>query len=372
MNQGTPYSQRIKEELIAVRNSGKKLCICPMGAVGISHLKKYHREGIEIDFFYDNNPTLWGSRYQDVVCLSKEELCLIKDEVVLLIEGGFYHEIKKQMVNEGFSCFERIYFLTSAPKRVHLVDKGSYDNEIQKVLALCADERSREVFRHLTNTWSMESIPDDYFQKIMDQNQYFDTEIIHIQPDEVFVDIGAYIGDTWEQFLSICHGKYEKAHLFELDPNIYRRLMKCVGDRFAGPHGGEGIVQCYPYGVSDHTGVVQFTMGESDSTVLSHTEDQSINTNICSGKCVRLDDILKNERVTFIKMDIEGSEMDALRGAAELIKSQKPKLAICIYHSPEDMLEIPVYLKTLVPEYQIYIRHYTDLMYETVCYAVVE
>ncbi len=372
MNQGTHYAQRIKQELTAIRNSGKKLCICPMGLAGIAQLRKCCENGIPIDFFYDNNPKLWGSRYQDVVCLSKEKLLQIKDEVVLIIEGMYYHEIRKQMMDEGFSCFERIYSMAYTPKELELEDKLSYEDKIQKVLAVCADKRSREVFRCLTDSWSMKSIPDNYFQKIMDPNQYFDTEIIHLQPDEVFVDLGAYIGDTWEQFLFACHGKYEKAHLFELDPNIYRRLMKCVGERFAGPHGGEGIVQCYPYGVSDQAGVVQFTMGESNSTVLSHAEDQSINTNICSGKCVRLDDILKNERVTFIKMDVEGAEQGALRGAAELIKKQKPKLAISIYHSPEDMLEIPVYLKTLVPEYQIYIRHYTDLMYETVCYAVVE
>ena len=372
MNQGTPYSQRIKEELIAVRKRWKKICNCQMGARGNSHLKKYRREGIEIDFFYDNNPTLWGSRYQDVVCLSKEELCLIKDEVVLLIEGAFYHEIREQMDAEGFSCFERVCFLNSPPKRLCLADRNSYVDEIQKVLSLCADQRSREVFQCLTDAWSMEAIPDDYFQKIMDENQYFDKKIIHLQPDEVFVDIGAYIGDTWEQFLSVCHGKYEKAHLFELDPNIYRRLMKYVGNLFAGPHGGDGIVQCYPYGVSDQASEVQVMTGEMNSTAVTYIDDKIEGGRVCLGKCVRLDDILKNERVTFIKMDIEGSEMDALRGAAELIKEQKPKLAICIYHSPEDMLEIPVYLKTLVPEYQIYIRHYTDLMYETVCYAVVE
>ena len=81
------------------------------------------------------------------------------------------------------------------------------------------------------------------------------------------------------------------------------------------------------------------------------------------GEVRKLDDVLKGERVTFIKMDIEGSELAALKGAANT-------LAICIYHSPQDMLKIPIYIKSLVPEYKIYIRHYTDMMLETVCYAV--
>ena len=71
-------------------------------------------------------------------------------------------------------------------------------------------------------------------------------------------------------------------------------------------------------------------------------------------------------------MDIEGAEVGALKGGSHIIKKQTPKLAICIYHSPEDMLEIPMQIKELVPEYRIYIRHYTDMMLETVCYAVFE
>lgn len=69
-------------------------------------------------------------------------------------------------------------------------------------------------------------------------------------------------------------------------------------------------------------------------------------------------------------MDIECAETDALMGCKNIIKIQKPKLAICIYHSPEDMLNIPIMLKEMCSDYQIYIRHYTDLMLETVCYAI--
>ena len=371
MNQGTAYSKRIKKELMAIHKSGKKICICPMGLVSLLHLRKYRDAGIQADYFYDNNPQLWGTEYEGVVCLSKTELDKIKDNTVMLIEGAYYHELKEQLTSEGFSCFKRVFFLNSAPKRFSAADRDSYEGKIQEVLAICGDERSKEVFRYLTDTWSMDDIPDDYFNRIMDQDQYFDKELIHFDENEVFVDVGAYIGDTWEKFVSKCGGIYEKAHLFELDPHIYRRLMKHVGDIFSGPQGGRGIVQCYPYGISDQCGVVRFTVGDSSSTVIS-ADSQSMEENICLGKCVRLDDVLAGERVTFIKMDIEGAEMSALRGAETLIKQQKPKLAICIYHSPEDMLEIPLYIKSLVPEYKIYIRHYTDLMYETVCYAVAE
>ena len=69
-------------------------------------------------------------------------------------------------------------------------------------------------------------------------------------------------------------------------------------------------------------------------------------------------------------MDIEGAEMEALKGAESIIKSQKPKLAICVYHKEQDMTEIPIFIKKLVPEYKLFMRHYSNDAGETVLYAV--
>lgn len=87
---------------------------------------------------------------------------------------------------------------------------------------------------------------------------------------------------------------------------------------------------------------------------------------------IALDEVVKDEKVTFIKMDIEGSELNALKGASNTIGYNKPRLAICIYHKPEDVLEIPLYILGLVPEYKFYIRHYCSNMWETVLYAEVQ
>ena len=93
----------------------------------------------------------------------------------------------------------------------------------------------------------------------------------------------------------------------------------------------------------------------------------------CTVNVVALDHVVdKDDRVTFIKMDIEGAEKKALMGARQTIIRNKPKLAICIYHSDEDMIEIAEYLHSLVPNYRLYIRHYFYEPIETVLYAIYE
>ncbi len=83
-----------------------------------------------------------------------------------------------------------------------------------------------------------------------------------------------------------------------------------------------------------------------------------------------IDKVLQGKEATFIKMDIEGSELAALQGAKETIQKYRPKLAISLYHKPEDMLEIPNYILNIVPDYKLYLRHYATNLWETVLYAI--
>lgn len=84
-----------------------------------------------------------------------------------------------------------------------------------------------------------------------------------------------------------------------------------------------------------------------------------------------IDNVCYEDRVTFIKMDIEGSELNALQGAINVIRRDRPRLAICIYHSFEDLYQIPLWIKDTVPEYKLYMRHHNDDATETVIYATI-
>jgi hypothetical protein len=126
-------------------------------------------------------------------------------------------------------------------------------------------------------------------------------------------------------------------------------------DRFTCENAGTGLTDS----VGKYQGNVNLSSGS-----ISSNEEQTGNVSIYS-----LDSYLQGNPVTLIKADIEGMELDMLKGARQIIIEQRPKLAICIYHTPWDYFEIPLYIKSLVPEYHLAIRHHYTGLNETVLYA---
>jgi len=167
---------------------------------------------------------------------------------------------------------------------------------------------------------------------------------------ECFVDAGAYYGDTISAFLQKTKEKYSHIYVFEPDNDVLSRL-----NDFCSPLKNVSLYNICIY---------------SHKTNISMQNDEIFGNDVNLMQADSLDSILDNKPVTFIKMDIEGSEKEAIQGASNIIKTQRPKLAICIYHYMSDLWEIPLLLHEIVPEYKFYIRHHSYGFYETVLYAV--
>lgn len=121
-------------------------------------------------------------------------------------------------------------------------------------------------------------------------------------------------------------------------------------------------VHIIPKGVLDHSGTLCFSAEGTSGSHISELGEQIEVTTI--------DEALHGVNVTFIKMDIEGAELQALKGAKETIQRCKPKLAICVYHRREDLITIPQYIQSLNAGYKLYFRNYSPHGLEAVIYAI--
>lgn len=236
-------------------------------------------------------------------------------------------------------------------------------SDVDRVLYTLNDDKSRRVYRDLLAYRSTRN--RKYLRKTdVDHDMYFAFNSRFMSGDVRFVDCGAYDGDTIRKLLRRRRGcvKSMLIDAFEPDARNYERLTKYV----AGIHDPSVSVKTYQTGVYDITGDIAFHGGIEDSCRADAAGESSI-------PVVRLDDILlTGPPVSFIKMDIEGSELPALIGARDVIRADRPYLAICIYHSDADMLDIPLYLFDAHPGYRWYVRHYSWFHVDTVLYGVPE
>lgn len=230
------------------------------------------------------------------------------------------------------------------------------NDRVMKVKSYLSDDNSRDTYQKIINMrqyYRKEDIPQfNYF------NQYFPKKYIHFSnmKDEVFVDCGAFNGDTLRSFISHCPN-YKAIVAFEPDSGNVLKLKNNLKKR--------KNISFIEAGCSDNNGTAFFDCEESSGGSKIVADDTGTKINL-----VTIDSIPDCKNATFIKMDIEGAEMSALRGGSETIKRNHPKLAICLYHSNEDMIRIPEYIHELVPEYKLYVCAHTMGIAETVLYAI--
>lgn len=188
---------------------------------------------------------------------------------------------------------------------------------------------------------------------------YFDETFLQHKEQEVFVDAGAFDGRTILDFNKWCNGKYSSIYAFE--PQV-EALEKCK----INCAGMENVIYL-PKGLWDKEQIVHFICDGTESHIVGNKDDSSFSVDVTS-----LDKIVLGGGTlpTFIKMDIEGAELKALEGAANCISKYSPQLAISVYHRPEDIIEIPMFIKRLNPKYRFWLRHYSLSWFDTVLYAV--
>lgn len=268
---------------------------------------------------------------------------------MFLITCIYVNDVEVWLQEHGFKYIFNIFSMIDNPIfRFHAIS-SQQESMLEQLDNMLADQKSRSILSAIIDH-RKKKICD--YTDIYETKQYFPVDVWNLTDHEVFVDAGAFVGDTIEVIKSETQDKFDRIYSFEADKGNFDKLFEKAKT--------DPRICCYPYAVWNKTEVLKFSAdGASGFT----TEDGEVFAEARS-----LDDVIK-ERVTFIKMDVEGAELKALQGAHRLITTYKPKLAICIYHKADDLWTIPFYIRSLVPEYKFYIRHHHKAWFETVLYA---
>lgn len=197
-----------------------------------------------------------------------------------------------------------------------------------------------------------------YLPPIFEKVQYFPVGIFKLTTEESYFDCGAFTGDTIADFLKATGGMYRHIWAAEPDKTNYRQLMDYVHK--------ENLVNIdvVNKGIYGYTGKLPFQECGSMLSMISENADNFIEVDT-------IDNIVGSNPVTYIKMDVEGAELMALKGAEKTIQTNKPILGISIYHKQEDLIDIPQYITSLVPEYKFYFKVHKKLAIDTVLYGVI-
>lgn len=312
---------------------------------------------VPVDYIWDNNPEKWGTSLWGLRTVKPGTLEYQVKTYNVLILVPFEAQIIPQLKQ-----------LAIPPREVFRLDlyfeepeSGDYfeskRHEIEWICERLGDSVSKDTYlaaiRYRINRDS------SYLRDVSlpRRQQYFPAELggyPFFNHEEVFADAGAFIGDTIEAFLAAVEGQYTAIYGFEPDHTNFQKLLRSTSalDR----------VVCTNVAVGENKGELSFLSDDSSSKSDEHGETVvEVNS---------LDVLLQGIPVSYLKMDVEGMECEALRGAKEIIRTYHPKLAICTYHSNADMIEVPKLILEIDPTYKLYFRHYTNALVETVCYAL--
>lgn len=316
-------------------------------------LVRLEKEGFYITGYIDNDERKWGKKWNNKDVVSIETLKNRKSDICILIcsiQSRVVSSISIQLSDDGFTY----YHIDEVIFKLH-------KEEILQVYDLL-DSESKKIYEILLK----ERMCCEGIQLPVDVNeQYFALRPFMISsPGEVFVDCGAFVGDTIERYIWKRDGVFKKIIGFEPDEKNFSAMHYRV-KRLNQEWGlNENIIEIYEKGVGDREICGRVERYEDNHGLGS----KIVNTDEGDNTVIALDEFIK-QPYSFLKADIESWEYKLLQGAQGGIKSNKPLLAICIYHNAVDFYQVPLLIHKMVPEYTLAIRHHSHTLAETVLYA---
>lgn len=347
------------------------------GSAGVAFLYCLRSVGIYPRYFADGDSRLWGTIREELEILSPQDImnkagrntlvivtintdgkqyCKSFEETLrigghdrvhkMLREQGVEHLIDYTYFRHCFSLFKQEKY--NLPSCSNVYEMCEFQHEIAKVYEMMADDISRETYSKLVAFRLLdESIIIPTFSQA---TQYFEYTLYGKNEDEVFLDCGAYDGISLKTFLKENGTYFSHYYGFEPDHANYIRLEQYIDTLESNL---KAKITCIPKAVSDVVGDEKLYALAGPGSFMADIGNQEVS-------CLDIDFYMKDNKVTYIKMNIEGAEKKALIGARKTISTWKPKLAIAGYHKTSDLWEIPLLMNAYRPDYKIYLRSYMN------------
>lgn len=345
-----------KQKIDRLKAQTDKVVVFGAGNTTELYAKCFEAEKIAIAGLVDNNRAKFGRvMLGKRISPAKDIVRDYGDKALVLISTTVkktYDILEEQVVKQGLLCCNMDEYVFS--DRV---------NEILECYDSFADDESKEIYR-----WVISGhLSQEYNHPYIYTAQYFACpEFLLPNGNEVFVDVGAYVGDSVERYIFNRAGVFGKIYAFEPDiANFeameYRveRLRRewALSDR-------QIVLESCGVGKEKLEMTVKNGVQGLSSKLVNSDEEDGVNVRV-----VALDDYFKEQHIDFLKADIESFEYDMLCGAEKIIRRDKPLLAICIYHNATDLYRILLWIKSLNMGYRFKLKHHSVTQAETVLYA---
>lgn len=346
INNAVPMWERLK-------NANKPIILYGMGDGAQKILNVMDSKGIKPSGFMASDEFVRGHSFAgfEVKSLAETEK-QFGDFIVLVCFGTALPEVMQRITD--IAAQHELY----APD-VPVIGGGLFDKEyaeeneekLNAVYNSLADEQSKKVFEGWLE-YRISGIPDCIIKNQTDKSEAY--ELLKLSDNEIYADLGAYNGDTIEEFLQTVHGKFGKIYAFEPDARNYAKLKR---RHYAiSPYD----FRTFNVGAWNEDCVKDFvSRGGRSSTLTPYEKGKPVNPALIKHIEMRsLDSVVGDDPVSLIKFDVEGSESEALDGCAKTIARYKPKLIISLYHRTEDMFALPLKIKEMNRDYRLYMRQH--------------
>lgn len=322
----------------------------------------------------------WAECYPEIKCINKfdQEFLLYMDKIKETDSVEFNNVLKRNLIvleqnhKNNYQNFVNYFSQFTFWGRL-LPKENVYEVLERRVTVLkehvqdfvwlygkFVDYRSKKTLWAILKNWiTMETEPLSNVKE--HSEQYFDLDIIGSGQDEVIADLGAYTGDTFQTFIDTYGETYKRYYCYEISPEPAAMLRRNTRKY-------QNVVICQKAAGSEDK-MMSLKENSFDSGNSLSESEMSDSHNLV--RMVAIDEDI-SEPLTFIKMDIEGAEADALKGCRRQITENHPKLAISVYHGYDDLWRLPRMIDEIAPGYRFYLRYYGgDLIpTEIVLYAL--